>query len=204
MNSLRVWPGRPYPLGATWDGGGVNFALFAEHATRVDLCLFDSADAKHEAHCLPLPEQTDMVWHGSFPDLQPGQLYGYRVSGPYCPERGHRFNPHKLLLDPYAKAIGRDVRWCDEMFGYRIGDPTADLSYDERDNAAVAPLAEVIDPAFTWGDDRPPRVPRSRTVIYELHVKGFTQRHPDVPEACAGPIKGWLLRRRSPTFSDSA
>ena len=188
--ALRLWPGRPYPHGATWDGGGVNFALFSEHATRVELCLFDGPDAAKETHRIALPEKTHQVWHGYLPELRPGQLYGYRVHGPYEPKAGHRFNPNKVVLDPYAKAIGRDVAWSDEMYGYRVGDPEADLSMDTRDNAALAPLAAVVDPAFTWGDDRPPRTPWHRTVIYELHVKGFTQRHPEVPEGLRGTYAG--------------
>ena len=187
---MRVWPGSPYPLGATWDGKGVNFALFSEHATHVELCLFDAADAAKEAHRLPLPEYTDHVWHGYLPDVLPGQLYGYRVHGPYEPQHGHRFNPHKVVLDPYARLIGRDVQWADECFAYRLGDPEADLSFDERDSAAFAPLAVVIDPAFTWGDDRPPHTPWHKTLIYELHVKGFTQLHPEVPERLRGTYAG--------------
>jgi glycogen operon protein len=183
---MRVWPGQPYPLGATWTGLGVNFAIYSAHATGVDLCLFDSTEAKAPSACVPLPEHTDMVWHGYLPDIRPGQLYAYRVHGPYEPSRGHRFNPHKLVLDPYAKSIGRIVRWDDAMFGYTIGDPAGDLSFDTRDNAAVAPLAAVIDPAFTWGDDRPPRTPWHKTVIYEMHVRGFTMLHPDIPEALRG------------------
>jgi glycogen operon protein len=185
--SGTVWLGAPYPLGATWDGFGVNFALFSAHATRVELCLFDGPDAGHESRRIPLPEQTAKVWHGYLPDARPGQLYGYRVHGPYAPTEGHRFNPHKVVLDPYARAIGRMVRWGDfEMFGYRTGDPAADLSYDTRDNAALAPLAEVVDSAFSWGDDRLLRTPWHETVIYELHVKGFTARHPGIPEALRG------------------
>src|SRR3954470_9303026 len=125
-SSIRIWPGQPHPLGATWNGLGVNFSIFSEHATRVDLCLFDSPDARVESECIPLPEQTNMNWHGYVPDVRPGQLYGYRVHGPWDPARGHRFNPNKILLDPYAKAIGRPVAWDDAMFGYRIGDGDAD------------------------------------------------------------------------------
>ncbi|HYE20574.1 MAG TPA: glycogen debranching protein GlgX, partial [Tepidisphaeraceae bacterium] len=180
----RIWPGRPYPLGATWDGAGVNFAIFSEHATRVELCLFDSADDARESARITLPEQTDMVWHGYFPDVEPGQLYGYRVYGPYDPPAGHRFNPNKVVLDPYAKAIGRDLAWDDSLFGYRIG--ADDLAFDGRDNAAHCPLAAVIDTAFTWGDDRPPRTPWHKTVIYEAHVRGLTMRHPEVPESKRG------------------
>jgi isoamylase len=187
---MRVWPGHPSPLGATWDGKGVNFALFSEHATKVELCLFDAVDAKIETHCIPLPEQTDQVWHAYLPEVSPGQLYGYRVHGPYDPTQGHRFNPHKVVLDPYAKSIGRDLRWADELFGYRLGDPEADVSYDDRDSAAYAPLAVVIDPAFTWGDDRPPRTPWHKTIIYEAHVKGVTQLHPEVPEKLRGTYAG--------------
>jgi isoamylase len=186
---MRVWPGRPYPLGATWDGAGTNFALFAEHATKVELCLFDSADAKKEAHRIVMPEQTDQVWHGYLPDTVPGQLYGYRVHGPYEPKHGHRFNPNKLVLDPYAKTIGRDVKWDDSLFGYKIGQD--DLSFDDRDSAAFAPLGAVLDPAFTWGDDRPPRTPWHKTLIYEAHVKGFTMRHPGVPENLRGSYAGF-------------
>src|SRR3954471_21031680 len=152
---LRVWPGRSYPLGATWNGFGVNFALFSEHATKVELCLFDSIDDTKESKRISLPEVTDMVWHGYFPDIEPGQLYGYRVHGPYDPANGHRFNPNKVVLDPYAIAIGRDLKWDDSLFGYTIGHGDVDLSCDTRDNAACAPLASVVDSAFTWGDDRP-------------------------------------------------
>ena len=183
---MRVWPGQPYPLGATWTGLGVNFALFSAYATRVDLCLFDSPDAATASVCVTLPEHTDMVWHGYLPDARPGQLYGYRVHGPYDPGAGHRFNPNKVVLDPYAKSIGRQVRWDDSVFGYTIGDPRGDLSLDTRDNGAIASLAAVIDPAFTWGDDRPPRTPWHKTVIYEMHVRGFTKLHPNVPE----PLRG--------------
>ncbi|MGQ0644131.1 MAG: glycogen debranching protein GlgX [Elusimicrobiota bacterium] len=187
---MRLKPGRPYPLGATWDGRGVNFALFSEHAIKVELCLFESADARSEAQRIALPEQTDQVWHGYLEDVTPGQLYGFRVHGPYEPKAGHRFNPHKLLLDPYAKAVGRAIRWDDSLFGYKVGDKAQDLSFDQRDSAPFAPLGAVVDTAFTWGDDRPPRVPWHKSVIYELHVKGFTQRHPDVPEKLRGFYAG--------------
>jgi glycogen operon protein len=187
---MRIQPGQSYPLGATWDGRGFNFALFSEHATKVELCLFDSADAKSESQRVIVPEHTDMVWHVYLPDILPGQLYGYRVYGPHEPAQGHRFNPNKILLDPYAKSIGRDMRWADELFGYQIGNTNADLSFDNRDNAAWAPLAMAIDPAFTWGEDRPPRTPSHKTVIYELHVKGFTKLMPDVPEKQRGTYSG--------------
>jgi glycogen operon protein len=183
---VRVWPGHPYPLGATWNGVGVNFAIFSAHATKVELCLFDTADAQHESVRVTLPEQTDMVWHGFLPDARPNQLYGYRIHGPYDPANGHRFNPSKVVMDPYAKSVARTVRWADEMFGYRVGDPNEDLSFDDRDNAAFAPLAAIVDPAFTWGDDQRPRTPWHNTVIYEMHVRGFSMRHPDIPEHLRG------------------
>src|SRR5947209_1592078 len=187
---MRVWPGQSYPLGATFDGAGVNFALFAEHATKVELCLFDSHDDEKPSHTIRMPENTDHVWHAYLPDAQPGLIYGYRVYGPYEPEKGHRFNPNKVLLDPYAKAIGRDLKWDDSLFGYKLGDPAADLSFDERDSAAFAPLGMVLDTAFTWGDDRPPRTPWHKTLIYEVHVKGFTERNPNVPEKLRGTYAG--------------
>jgi len=187
---LRVWPGRPYPLGATWDGSGTNFAIYSEHATGVELCLFDSPDSKRESHRVPITEQADMVWHAYLPDVLPGQVYGYRVDGPYNPAEGHRFNKNKVVLDPYAKAIARQTRWGDEMWGYKVGDAKADLSFDKRNNARFAPLAAVLDEAFTWGDDRPPSVPWSKTLIYELHVKGFTRLHPEVPENLRGTYAG--------------
>jgi isoamylase len=187
---MRIWPGHPYPLGATWDGAGVNFAIYAENATKVELCLFDSADAEKESLRITFKEYTDKVWHAYLPDVLAGQLYGYRFHGPSDPSKGQRFNANKVVLDPYAKLIGRDVRWADELFGYRLDDPLADLSFDDRDSAAFAPLAVVIDPAFTWGDDRSPRTPWHKTVIYELHVKGFTQLNPEVPEKLRGSYAG--------------
>lgn len=187
---MRVLPGEPYPLGASWDGQGVNFALFSEQADAVDLCLFETAESRAEVERIPLHEQTDMVWHGYVRGLRPGQLYGYRVHGPHDPNAGQRFNPNKILLDPYAKAVGRTIRWCDEMFGYRIGDPAEDLSFDGRDNAASAALAAVVDTGFDWGNDRPLRTPWHETLIYELHVKGFTKLHPEVPEHLRGTYAG--------------
>lgn len=185
----RVAAGQPYPLGATWDGLGTNFALFSAHAERVELCLFD-ADGKRELERITLPEYTDEVWHGYLPDAGPGAVYGYRVHGPYEPAAGHRFNPNKLLLDPYAKALIGKLRWSDALFGYRVGSPRDDLSFDKRDSAAGMPKAAVVDPAFTWGSGRRPRVPWDRTVIYELHVKGHTIRHPDVPARLRGTLAG--------------
>jgi isoamylase len=188
--TMRVWPGKPYPLGATWDGAGVNFTLYSNHATRVELCLFDSVDDRVESHCIPLREQTDLVWHCYLPDVKPGQLYGFRVHGPYRPEQGHRFNSMKVLLDPYAKAIGRPLRWSDSMFGYEVGHKHEDLSYSETDNADCAALACVVDPAFRWGNDAPLRTPWHKTLIYETHVRGFTMQHPDVPEPLRGTYSG--------------
>jgi isoamylase len=191
---MRVWPGNPYPLGATWDGAGVNVALFAENATKVELCIFHGKHEKSEAHRIPLTERTYHVWHGYFPDLKPGTFYGFRVHGPYDPANGPRFNHHKLLLDPYAKVIGRDLTWDDSLFGYKVGGPRQDLEFDDRDSAAHAPLGMVVDTAFSWGDDRPPRTPWPRTVIYEMHVKGFTKRMPGVPDHLRGTYAGLASR----------
>jgi glycogen operon protein len=187
---MKVWPGQPYPLGATWDGAGVNFALFSENATGVELCLFDSPDAQGESRRVPLVERTDLVWHAYLPEARPGQLYGYRVRGPYEPQSGHRFNPHKLLIDPYAKAVAGTVKWDDAAFGYTIGSEQADLSFDERDSAPFIPRCVVVDPAFSWGEDARPRTPWHKTLIYELHVKGFTKLHPEVPEELRGTYAG--------------
>lgn len=165
---------------------GVNFALFSAHATAVELCLFDSPDSTSESARIRLPEQTAQVWHGFLPDIRPNQLYGYRVHGPYEPQNGHRFNPNKVVMDPYAKAVGRTIRWADEMFGYRVGDPNADLSFDDRDNAPFAPLAAIIDSSFTWGPDRPLRTPWHNTVIYEMHVRGFSHGLPGIAESQRG------------------
>lgn len=184
-----IWPGKPYPLGATWEGKGVNFALFSEHAEKVELCLFD-AKGRHEIQRLEIKEQTHRIWHCYLPEARPGWLYGYRVYGPYAPEQGLRFNHHKLLLDPYAKAIVGSLRWNDALFGYKIGHHKEDLSFDRRDSASSMPKCQVINPAFTWEYDRPPQIPWHDTVIYELHVKGFTQRHAEVPPALRGTYAG--------------
>src|SRR3970282_564059 len=152
-----IWPGEPYPLGATWDGAGVNFALFSEHAERADLCLFDPR-TQQPFDPIDMPERTDQVWHCYLPEARPGLLYGYRVYGPYRPEQGHRFNPNKLLIEPYAKDIIASLAWSEAHYGYRIGSKNEDLSFDRRDNAAGMPKCMVIDPAFTWGDDRRPRI----------------------------------------------
>ena len=184
-----VWPGRPYPRGATWDGEGVNFALFSEHADKVELCLFDPS-GRRELQRITLPERTNHIWHGYLPEARPGLLYGYRVHGPYEPARGHRFNPHKLLLEPYAKDIAGTLRWSDAHFGYRLSHRQADLSFDRRDNAAGMPKCRVIDPAFSWGDDRRPTIDWHEMVVYELHVRGFTMQHPDVPAPLRGTYAG--------------
>jgi glycogen operon protein len=193
-----VWPGRPYPQGATWDGEGVNFSLFSENAEAVELCLFASdTDAEPTARVW-MRERTDMIWHAYLPDVRPGQLYGYRVHGPYEPSRGHRFNPAKLLVDPFAKAVTGPIRWSDAVFGYVPGHPDGDLSRDDRDSAGDMPKCAVIDTAFSWGDDRPPRIPWNRTVIYECHVRGMTMRHPDVP----GSVRGTYLGMASDPIVD--
>jgi glycogen operon protein len=186
---MKTRPGFPYPLGATWDGSGVNFALFSENATGVELCLF-GPEGKGETARIRMAERTDQVWHLYLPEARPGQRYGYRVHGPWDPANGHRFNPAKLLLDPYAKAIDGTVRWSDALFGYRIGHADADLAPDDRDSAAGMPKSVVVETAFTWGDDRPLRTPWSETIIYEVHVKGITARHPDVPEHLRGTYAG--------------
>jgi len=187
---MNIWPGAPYPLGATWDGGGVNFALFSENATGVELCLFGGSDGQQETAKIWMTEHTDQVWHAYLPDARPGQLYGYRVHGPYEPSAGHRFNPSKLLLDPYAKAITGMIQWNDSAFAYTVGHEDADLSWDSRDSAPHMPKSVVIDPAFSWGDDRPPRTEWHQMLIYELHVKGFTARHPEVPPELRGSYAG--------------
>ena len=187
--SIRVWPGLPYPLGATWDGAGTNFALFSAYAEKVELCLFDDDDRSETARIV-LPEFTHEIWHGYLPDLRPGRLYGYRVHGPYQPEAGHRFNPNKLLIDPYAKMLQGALKWDDALFGYVVGDPQEDLSFDERDSAPFLPKCQVIDSAFTWGGERPGQRPWHETIFYEMHVKGFTQRHPGVPEEARGTFGG--------------
>jgi isoamylase len=172
-------PGRPYPLGATWDGLGVNFALFSANAERIDLCLFDQTGQREVAR-LAMPEFTDQIWHGYLPEAGPGAVYGYRAYGPYHPQRGHRFNPYKLLLDPYARWFTGKLRWSDALFGYRVNSPRGDLSFDRRDSAHFMLKGVVADDSFAWGDDKPPNVPWSDTVIYEAHVKGLTARHPDI------------------------
>jgi len=189
QNQPVVWPGKPYPLGANWDGEGVNFALFSEHAQKVELCLFDSA-GRRELHRVNVREQTDQVWHCYLPEARPGLLYGYRVYGPYDPAKGLRFNHHKLLLDVYAKQIVGELKWSDSHFGYRIGHKNEDLSFDRRDSAPGMLKSMVVDPAFTWGTDRSPRTPWHKSIIYELHVRGFTLQQPRVPAPLRGTYAG--------------
>ena len=184
-----VREGRPFPLGATWDGLGVNFAIFSANATKVELCLFDE-EGRREIERIELPEYTDEVWHGYLPGARPGTIYGYRVHGPYEPRAGHRFNSNKLLIDPYAKQLVGKLRWGPELFGYTLGHDDGDLSFDERDSAALMPRCRVIDPAFTWGAERKPETPWDRTITYEMHVKGFTALDARVPEAERGTFAG--------------
>jgi glycogen operon protein len=188
LTRSRVREGLPYPLGASWDGLGVNFALFSAHASKVELCLFD--EYGRETERIVLPEYTDEIWHGYLPDARPGQVYGYRVYGAYAPDAGHRFNPNKLLLDPYAKEIVGTLRWHDALFGYTLGHKDADLSFDARDSAPYMLKARVIDPAFTWGNNHYPQTGWDRTVIYEAHVRGFTMQHPALPAAMRGTFAG--------------
>ncbi len=185
----RLSEGSPNPCGANWDGLGVNFALFSAHATKVELCLFDDTGTR-ELERIELPEYSNEVWHGYLPDARPGTTYGYRVHGPYEPESGHRFNPNKLVLDPYAKAHVGTLKWDHALFGYTLNSDDADLSYDTRDSAPFMPKSRVIDPAFTWGRERAPSVPWDRTIVYETHVRGYTKLHPAVPEALRGTFSG--------------
>ena len=187
--ALRIAEGQPYPLGATWDGRGVNFALFSANATKVELCLFDR-DGKRETARIALPEYSDEVWHVYLPDLGPGAIYGYRVHGPYEPQAGHRFNPNKLLLDPYAKAHVGELRWHPAVFGYTLGSEPLDLSFDTRDSAPYVPRCRVVDQTFGWSHPLRARVPRERTILYETHVRGHTMRHPDVPPHEQGTFAG--------------
>lgn len=185
MNT-KTYPGRPYPLGASWDGKGVNFALYADNATGVELCLFKHKDDEVEYERIKITERSHQIWHIYVPGLKPRQLYGYRVYGPYEPQNGHRFNPNKLLMDPYAKAIAGAIDWHDALFSYEIGSPEEDLSYSELDSAPFIPKSVVIDETFDWGDDEPMRLPYHKSIIYEAHVRGFTKMHPDIPENIRG------------------
>jgi isoamylase len=185
----RIAAGSPHPLGATWDGKGTNFALFSSSAEKVELCLFDKS-GRNETDRIELPERTDDVWHGYLPSTQPGQLYGYRVYGPYDPESGFRFNSHKLLIDPYSKRLGGAFQWTDAHLAYRVGHKREDLSFDRRDNARFMLKSVVVDQAYTWGEDRHPHVPWEDTIIYEAHVKGLTQQREDVPKELRGTYRG--------------
>jgi isoamylase len=182
----ETYPGKPYPLGATWDGEGVNFALYSDNATEVELCFYNTSDDKTEADKIKLTEKTHQVWHIYIKDVKPGQLYGYRVSGPFEPENGKRFNPNKLLMDPYAKAIAGAIDWNDSLFAYEIGNPDGDLSFSEVDSGPFIPKSVVIDPHFDWEDDKRLEIPYHETIIYETHVKGFTELHPQIPEEIRG------------------
>ena len=190
MNDINIYPGHPYPLGSSWDGKGVNFAIFADHATAVELCLFNDETDIKEVFKLSLIERTHHVWHGYVPGLKPGQLYGFRIHGPYEPEKGCRFNHNKLLIDPYAKAISGVIDWHDSLFGYIIGSEEEDLSFSEDDSAAFIPKSIVIDPAFDWEDEKPLDISYHESIIYEAHVKGFTMQHPDIPEGIRGTYSG--------------
>jgi len=185
----RVTEGLPYPLGATWDGLGVNFALFSANATKVELCLFDRKGERELAR-VELPEYTDEVWHGYLPDARPYTIYAFRVHGPYAPEAGHRFNANKLLLDPYARALVGELTWNDAVYGYIPGARGEDLTFNDSDSAKYMPKCRVVDPAFTWGRDHPPGIPWERTIFYETHVRGFTKLHPAVPEGLRGTFAG--------------
>jgi isoamylase len=187
--SIKILPGRPHPLGATWDGAGANFAIYSERAEWVELCLFDQPD-QAETTCIRLPERTTYVWHGYLRGLQPGQMYGYRVHGPFQPGDGLRFNSNKLVIDPYARALAGQVDWASPIFPYQPGNGDADLSFDENDDAAGMQKCVVVNPYFDWAEDRPLCVPLSDSVIYELHVKGFTKLHPEIPEALRGTYAG--------------
>ncbi|MDB5230172.1 MAG: glycogen debranching protein [Chitinophagaceae bacterium] len=184
--TVIAYPGRPYPLGSMWDGEGVNFSLFADNATGVDLCLFDQAMGAPETARIKMQERSYQMWHCYVPELKPGQLYGYRVYGPYEPSNGHRFNPNKLLIDPYAKAISGTVEWHDSLFGYQVGDPAADMSFSDSDSAPFIPKSVVIDESFDWENDKNPKIAYHNTIIYETHIKGFTQMHPGIPEDIKG------------------
>lgn len=182
----KIFAGSPYPLGATYDGKGVNFSIYAENAEGVDLCLFNKSEDDAEPLKIRIKERTHQVWHVYVPDIGPGQLYGYRVYGPYDPENGHRFNPHKLLIDPYAKAIAGTLQWDDSLFGYEVGHPDKDLSFSTEDSTPYLPKCVVVDQSFDWEGDKPLRTPLHKSVIYEAHVKGFTALHLDIPEEIRG------------------
>ena len=182
---MQIWPGRPYPLGATFDGFGTNFSVFSELAQRVELCLFD---AQGQETRFDLPETTALCWHGYMPDVRPGQAYGYRVHGPWDPDQGLWCNPNKVLIDPYAKAVEGAWQWNEALFPYHFGQPES--SKNDLDSGPFVPKCVVIDPFFDWNSDARPNTPWHRTVVYETHVKGFTQRHPGIPEELRGTYAG--------------
>jgi isoamylase len=185
-----ILPGKPFPLGATWDGNGVNFSIFSEHATKVELCFFDAGDPAKETGRYTLTACTQFLWHGYLPGIEPGQLYGYRVHGPYAPEDGHRFNPNKLLIDPYARVLVGEANWDTPLHGFDPKHPDVDLSFDERDSSCGVPKGMVFDTSYEWDDDQHPEIPLNQSVIYEVHVKGFTQKHPEIPEDIRGTYAG--------------
>src|SRR6202046_3550990 len=185
----KLLPGKPYPMGAHWDGLGVNFALFSAHAQRVELCLFDAA-GRHEFAQLEMPSCTDETFHGYLPQAGPGQVYGYRVRGPYQPEAGHRFNPHKLLLDPYACGHTGELTWNPALFGYQM-ESMDDLTFDERDSAPFMPKCVVVDPSFEWSEARSHKqIPWDDTIVYEMHVRGFTKLFPKMKDNLRGTYAG--------------
>ena len=188
-SNFQIREGSPFPLGASWDGEGANFALFSANATSVEICLFDSAGDKEIAR-VELPEYTNQIFHGYLPEVGPGAFYGYRVHGPYEPDAGHRFNPNKLVLDPYARAHAGELKWDPAVFGYQM-ESMDDLTFDERDSAPFMPKCVVVDPNFNWkGEPNRQFVPWDHTILYETHVKGFTKRHPNVPETLRGAYAG--------------
>jgi isoamylase len=191
---LRTWPGRPYPLGANWDGKGANFAIFSENATRIELLLYHYIDSPEPKETMELNGPSAYIWHAYVPDVLPDQLYAYRVHGPYDPKNGNRFNPNKVLLDPYAKAIAGEVKWNNALFGYKIGDPLQDLSQDTSDSGPFIPKSVLIDSRFDWEGDSRLNIPWNETVIYEVHVKGFTKTHPSISEEIRGTYAGLASR----------
>jgi isoamylase len=203
LDIIRIREGLPHPLGVTWDGEGVNFALFSAHANRVEICLFDE-QGERETVRVDLPEYTDEIWHGYLPGVAPGTIYGYRVHGPYEPDQGHRFNPNKLLLDPYARGHFGELKWNPAVFGYQMesGD---DTTFDERDSAPFMPKCVVVDPNFDWrGEPQGRAVPWDRTILYEMHLRGFTKLHPRSRKRIAGPTRGSATKPWSITSSRSA
>src|SRR3954466_9597316 len=186
----QIWPGRPFPRGATFDGHGVNFVVYSRVAERVEVCLYDENDHTRELERFDLPMVTGHSWNGYVAGLKPGTTYGLRVHGPFEPEQGHRCNPNKLLIDPYARALVGEIDWKGPLSGYKSGDERADLSFDDRDSAPAVPKGVVVDDAFDWGEDRPPEATWWETIIYEVHVRGFTKLHPEIPEALRGTYAG--------------